>query len=281
MPADLRREGRFVWPELLTYRSFDGQQVSGFVFKPRSFRPRAGYPALLMFRDTLDGQHSASWDPFIQFFVSNGYLVFAPNVRGSSGRGRDYRQLVAGQGGDHDVRDAFFGLDRLSSEALIDTERLGVFGAGTGGFLAASALVRDEARFKAAVSLYGIVDAVTAASYPGMSEWSRYMIGANPMENPIAYFERSLVNFVDELRTPIIFLFAGNNPAAPYQQLQQFAVQAEVKGKWYDYRIFENEPGDWRAWKPNSIRLSLEAMEVLFEKYLLDKDREIRLSRER
>jgi dipeptidyl aminopeptidase/acylaminoacyl peptidase len=281
MPGELRREARFIWPETTTYRSFDGTEMRALVYKPRGIKPKAGHPALLMFRDSVDGQNALSWDPFIQFFVSDGYVVFAPNVRGSSGQGKDFRQLVFEHGGDHDVRDAFIGLDKLSSEGLIDTRRLGVFGAGTGGFLATAALIKDEARFKAAVCLYGIMDAVTAASYPSMSEWTRYMIGSTPMSNPLAFYERSLVNFVDKLRTPIIFLYAQNDTAAPFQQLQQFAVQAEVKGKWFDYRVFEDEPRAWQQWRPNDLRQALEAMDALFEKHVLGKDREIRLSRNR
>lgn len=281
MPEDLRREGRFVWPDRLSYRSFDGQEIVALVYKPKGSRPRNGHPALLYFRDTLDGENAVTWDPTIQYLVSNGYLVFAPNVRGSGGRGRGYRELVVGQGGDHDVRDALFGLDRLSSEGLIDNEKLGVLGAGTGGFLATASLIRGESRFKAAVGINAIVDVVTAASYPETAEWARYMIGTGPLENPSAYYERSIVNFVDKLRTPIIFLQAGHNPTAPVQQLQQFVVQAEVKGRWYDYRVFENEPGDWGSWRAANTRFALEAMEAVFDKYLLGREREVRLSRNR
>jgi dipeptidyl aminopeptidase/acylaminoacyl peptidase len=281
MPAELRRESRFVWPDRIAYRSFDGQEISALVYKPKGRRPSSGHPALLFFRDTLDGEHAFAWDPIIQFLASNGYLVFAPNVRGSGGYGRAYRDLIAGHGGDHDVRDALFGLDRLSSEGLIDTERLGVLGAGTGGFLTAATLIRGETRFKAAVSINAIVDTVTAASYPETSEWARYMIAANPLEAPMPYYERSLVNFVDKLRTPIVFLYAGHNPAAPFQQLQQFAVQAEVKGRWYDYRVFENESGEWRTWRAANMRFALESMEMVFEKFLMGREREIRLTRNR
>jgi dipeptidyl aminopeptidase/acylaminoacyl peptidase len=281
MPPDLRREARFVWPDLTTYRSFDGTEVRALVYKPRGSKPKAGHPALLMFRDTLDGQNAIEWDPFIQFFVSDGYVVFAPNVRGSSGQGKNFRQLVYEHGGDYDVRDAFIGLDKLSSEGLIDTERLGIFGAGTGGFLATAALIKDEARFKAAVCLYGITDAVTAASYPAADNWSRYLIGSTPMANPLAYYQRSLVNFVDKLRTPIIFFYGGDNASSPFQQLQEFAVQAEVKGKWFDYRVFDNESEGWQYWRPNNLRQTLEGMDALFEKHLLGRDREIRLSRNR
>jgi dipeptidyl aminopeptidase/acylaminoacyl peptidase len=281
MPPDLRREGRFVTPDLISYRSFDGTEIQGLVYKPRDVKPKTGHPALLVFRDSIDGQNAMGWDPFIQFFASDGYVVFAPNVRGSSGRGKDFRQLAFERGGDYDVRDAFIGLDRLSSEGLIDTARLGVFGAGTGGFLATAALIKDESRFKAAVCLYGIVDAVTASSYPGMGNWTRYMIGASPMSNPLAYYERSLVNFIDKLRTPIIFLYTSGDPSAPFQQLQQFAVEAEVKGKWFDYRVFEEESQGWQHWRPSSLRQALEAMDALFEKHLLGRDRDIRLSRSR
>ena len=281
MPPELRRESRFVWPERMAYRSFDGQEISALVYKPKGIRPASGYPALLLFRDTLDGGHVTAWDPVVQFLASNGYLVFAPNVRGSGGNGRAYRDIVSGHGGDHDVRDALFGLDRLSSEGMIDTERLGVIGSGTGGFLTTAALVRGETRFKAAVCINGIVDAVTAASYPETSAWAHYMIGGNPLQNPMAYYERSLVNFVDKLRTPIVFLNAGHSFTSPPQQLQQFAVQAEVKGRWYDYRVFENESGDWATWRVANTRYALEAMEALFAKHLLGGEREIRLSRNR
>lgn len=281
MPFDLRREARFVWPDLITYKSFDGTDVRALVYKPRGTKPKRGHPALLMFRDSLDGQNAVAWDPFVQFFVSDGYLVFAPNIRGSSGRGKEFRHLVFEHGGDHDVRDAFIGLDKLSSEGLIDTQRLGVFGAGTGGFLATAALIKDESRFKAAVCLYGIVDAVTAASYPSMGNWSRYMIGSTPISNPLPFYERSLVNFVDKLRTPIIFFYAGDDTSAPFQQLQEFAVQAEVKNKWFDYRVFENESEGWQHWRPNNLKQALEGMDALFEKHLLGRDREIHLSRNR
>jgi dipeptidyl aminopeptidase/acylaminoacyl peptidase len=281
MPNDLRREARFVWPDKTTYRSFDGTEIAALVYRPRGVKPKAGHPAILMFRDTTDGQLATAWNPFIQFFVSDGYVVFAPNVRGSTGRGKNFQQLVFEYGGDHDVRDAFFGLDKLSSEGLIDAQRVGVFGAGTGGFLTTAALVKDEGRFRAAICLYGIIDAVTAASYSNTESWTRYLIGSTPMTNPLPFYERSLINFVDKLRTPIIFLYPRDHSSAPFQQLQQFAVQAEVKGKWFDYRIFENESESWHYWSPTNLRLTLEAMDALFEKHLLGRDREIRLSRNR
>jgi hypothetical protein len=58
-------------------------------------------------------------------------------------------------------------------------------------------------------------------------------------------------------------------------------VQAEVKGRWYDYRVFENEAGDWGTWRAANARFALEAIESVFDKYLLGQEREVRLSRNR
>lgn len=279
MPSDLRRESRFVWPDPLVFRSFDGEEIRGLVYKPRGPKPRAGHPTVLFFRETVDGQHAMSWDPFVQYLVSNGFLVFAPNVRGSAGRGRDFRQMIYQHGGDHDVRDAFIGLDRLSAEGMVASEQVGVLGAGTGGFLATAAVIRDETRFRAAASLYGIVDAASAFSYPTMEAWTRYMIGATPMTNARSFYERSILNFVDKLRTPIVFIYASDDGSAPVQQLHQFAVSAEVNAKWFDYQILQNEPRGYLRWRPQSLRVALEGVGALFERFLQGKDRDIKLTR--
>ena len=281
MPLALQRESRFVTPEEFVYSSFDSEEISALVYRPRGAPANTRHPAILVFRDTLEGQSAVAWNPFVQSFVSDGYLVFSPNVRGSSGRGKDYRQAIFGRGGEMDIRDAFMGLDRLAGEGLIDADRVAVFGSGTGGFLASAALIRDESRFVAAVSLQGVIDLVTASSYPTMATWTRYMIGSTPIAAPLLFYERSLTNFVDTLRTPIIFFYGGSDPTAPFQQIEQFAVQAEAQGKWFDYRVFDGEPHGWHRWRPSSMRVALEATDALFENHLMGGNRPIRLTRNR
>ena len=124
-PAALGDPDLFVWPEFIEYKSFDGREVAGLVYKPKGSRAGDRLPALFFFRANSNGQHPVQWHPYIQYFVSRGYLVFAPNFRGSTGRGKDYRQSVFTHGGDHDLRDAFLGMDRLARR------RMG--GHGTGG----------------------------------------------------------------------------------------------------------------------------------------------------
>ena len=80
---------------------------------------------------------------------------------------------------------------------------------------------------------------------------------------------------------PSYFSTAETIEEPPFQQIEQFAVQAEIEGKWFDYRIFEAEPHGWHRWRPASLRVVLEASNALFERYLRGRNREIRLTRNR
>ena len=72
-------------------------------------------------------------------------------------------------------------------------------------------------------SIQKAVDAAPPQKYspsvPGRRVLATSMFTPQPIENPMPYYERSIVNFVDTLRTPIIFLYARQNPSAPFQQL--------------------------------------------------------------
>ncbi|MEQ9449874.1 MAG: DPP IV N-terminal domain-containing protein, partial [Rhodospirillaceae bacterium] len=105
----IRDADLFVWPEFIVYKSFDGREVAGLEYKPKGSKAGDKLPALFFYRANSNGQHPQQWHPYIQYFVSKGYLVFAPNFRGSTGRGKDYRQAVFTRGGEDDLRDAFIG----------------------------------------------------------------------------------------------------------------------------------------------------------------------------
>jgi len=153
--ASLRNPDLFVWPEFFEYKSFDGLKVAGLVYKPKGSKAGDKLPALFFFRANSNGQHPIQWHPYIQYFVSRGYLVFAPNFRGSTGRGKTYRQAVFTRGGEDDLHDAFIGMDMLAADGWVDPKRVGVFGGSTGGFFTNAAITKDPNRFKAAGAWYG------------------------------------------------------------------------------------------------------------------------------
>lgn len=265
----------FVEPEFIEYTSFDGLEVAGLVYKPKGASAGDRLPGLFFFRANSNGQHPKQWHPYIQYFVSRGYLVFAPNFRGSTGRGKAYRQAVHTHGGDHDLRDAFIGMDLLAGQGWVDPGRVGAFGGSTGGFYTTTAVTKDPGRFRAGIVWYGSTDLVTLSTYGGMEGWNRFLIGRTPMENPRNYYERSIIYHADEIDVPLLFLYAQGDGAARFQQIEQYGIQAEIHGNWYDWVVYGGEPHGWYHWGPSSVRQSLEIMSAMFDTFILGDEHDV------
>ena len=274
-PPALGDPDLFVEPEFIEYTSFDGLEVAGLVYKPKGASAGDRLPALFFFRANSNGQHPKQWHPYVQYFVSRGYLVFAPNFRGSTGRGKAYRQAVHTHGGDHDLRDAFIGMDLLAGQGWVDPTRVGAFGGSTGGFYTTTAVTKDPGRFRAGIVWYGSTDLVTLSTYGSMEGWNRFLIGRTPMENPRNYYERSIIYHADEIDVPLLFLYAQGDGAARFQQIEQYGIQAEIHGNWYDWVVYGEEPHGWYHWRPASVQQSLEIMSGMFDTFILGEEHDI------
>ena len=272
----IRDASAFVWPEFIEYKSFDGREVAGLVYKPKGSKAGDKLPALFFYRANSNGQHPMQWNPYIQYFVSKGYLVFAPNFRGSTGRGKDYRQAVFTRGGEDDLRDAFIGMDMLAAEGWVDSSRVGAFGGSTGGFFTTASVTKDPARFKAGVVWYGSTDLVTLSTYAGMERWNKFLIGKTPMENPENYYNRSLIYHADRVKTPLLFLYAQGDSAARFQQIEQYGIQAEIHGNWYDWVEYAEEPHGWYHFRPDSTKNMLTIMSSMFDKFVLGESGDVK-----
>src|SRR5205809_1037629 len=140
--------------EPMRWRSFDGREIEGLLTYPTGYRPGAPVPLLTIlhggppssFTQTFTGGVGAY--P-IAAFASAGFAVLRPNVRGSSGYGREFRYANVRDWGGGDFQDAMAGIDALVQRGVADRERLGVMGWGYGGDLSGLALNR-AARFRAA-----------------------------------------------------------------------------------------------------------------------------------
>lgn len=271
----LRDPEAFVWPEFVEYTGYDGLDVAGLVYKPHGAEAGDRRPGLFFFRANSNGQHPKQWHPYVQYFVSRGYVVFAPNFRGSTGRGKAYRQAVHTHGGDHDLRDAFIGMDMLVEQGWVDPDRVGAFGGSTGGFFTSTAITKEPDRFRAGIVWYGSTDLVTLSTYGSMEGWNRFLIGGTPMTNPRNYYERSIAYHADTVDVPLLFLYAQGDGAARFQQIEMYGTQAEIFGNWYDWVVYGGEPHGWYHWRPDSVERSLRIMDDMFARYIAGEDRDV------
>jgi dipeptidyl aminopeptidase/acylaminoacyl peptidase len=137
----------------ILYESYDGTPVEGFLLFPHAYDSLAGsYPLIVM---NHGGPHSASGYGFNfknMLFAANGYFVFLPNFRSSTGYGDDFKWGTWGAWGTNDGEDVLAGVDHLIERYPIDRSRVGSTGHSYGGILTNWLITRYPDRFKAAVS---------------------------------------------------------------------------------------------------------------------------------
>ncbi|HCK61321.1 MAG TPA: hypothetical protein DHW11_08855 [Gemmatimonadetes bacterium] len=141
------------WERIL-YESYDGTAIEGFLLYPHGYNEQSSteYPLIVV---NHGGPHSASGYGFNfknQFFAANGYFVFLPNFRSSTGYGDDFKWGTWGAWGTKDGEDALAGVDHLIERYPIDSARVGSTGHSYGGILTNWLITRYPDRFRAAVS---------------------------------------------------------------------------------------------------------------------------------
>ncbi len=137
--------------EEISWPSTDGTIVRGFLTKPPDFTPGRAYPTLLHLHGGPTSQFDNGFDFEQQFFAAHGYLVVAPNPRGSAGRGQAYATAIYRDWGNKDAADVISAIDSLVRRGLSDPRRLGIGGWSYGGMLTSYVIARDG-RFGAAVA---------------------------------------------------------------------------------------------------------------------------------
>jgi dipeptidyl aminopeptidase/acylaminoacyl peptidase len=138
--------------ETIRWNSYDGTQIEGFLMYPYGYDPARGpYPLIIM---NHGGPHSASGYGFAfknSLFAANGYFVFIPNFRSSTGYGDDFKWATWGGWGNKDGEDVVSGVDWLVARYPIDRDRVGTTGHSYGGIITNWLITRYPDRFRAAI----------------------------------------------------------------------------------------------------------------------------------
>ncbi|MCL5029770.1 MAG: S9 family peptidase [Bacteroidetes bacterium] len=203
--------------EVVTYKSQDDKfDVDGILFKPKDFDPSKKYPLILALHG---GPYGRFQNVFLQTygirdFNNAGYLVFAPNPRGSSGYSDQFSQAALHDLGGGDYRDIMAGVNYIISKGFVDTSRIGVTGGSYGGYLT-NWIISQTHLFKAAVSMYGIFSFFTDWSNSVQPHFEKMWFGYNYWERPInvdnLFVSRSTAFYVQNIQTPTLILHGAND----------------------------------------------------------------------
>jgi dipeptidyl aminopeptidase/acylaminoacyl peptidase len=251
MPAGLDHS-LFVEPELVHYPGPDGQMVPGWLYVPKGLDRSVKHPAIVWIHGDGINQNYMGWhvqrnyavySSFHQYLLQQGYVVFAPDYRGSIGYGRAWRQGVYMDVGGKDAKDAWMSANYLKTLSYVDADRIGVWGLSYGGFFTLIAVTDQPRLFRAAVDVAGVVDYAMYYEDPYHGGWTASRIGT-PDEHPQVYAQASPVSKIDKLERPLLVLHGTADVNVPYLHSVRLVDEALKKGRG-DLVTFMVYPGEF------------------------------------
>jgi len=225
-------------PDLVRYESFDGLEVPAFLTVPDGEGP---FPAIVDIHGGPESQRRPSFSAVTQYFLSHGYAVFEPNVRGSTGYGKAYTHLDDVENRMDSVADIEAGVEWLGERPEIDTDRVVAKGGSYGGFMVLAALTEYPDLWAAGVDIVGIANFVTFLEHTG--DWRRELREAeygSLTENREFLESISPINNVDRIEAPLLVLHGENDPRVPVGEAEQIAEEAGEHVS-TDLVVFEDE----------------------------------------
>ncbi|WP_225333652.1 S9 family peptidase [Halomicrobium urmianum] len=249
-------EETFVEPELVRYESFDGVEVPAFFSLPRNAAtPSAGaegdaredhdgdgVPVVVDIHGGPESQRRPSFSGLTQYFLSRGYAVFEPNVRGSTGYGTEYTRLDDVDNRMDSVRDLKAGAEWLRDHPAVDADRIVAMGGSYGGFMVLAGMTEYPDLWAAGVDVVGIANFVTFLENTG--SWRRSLREAEygSLAEDREFLESiSPINSVDRIAAPLFVVHGANDPRVPVGEAEQIVDEVEQRDVPVEKLIFEDE----------------------------------------
>jgi dipeptidyl aminopeptidase/acylaminoacyl peptidase len=226
---------------LVSVQAFDGLSIPVNLYLPKVDPPRP-LPTLVIFHGGPATSYAIRWTPFARFFVSLGYAVLEPNVRGSSGFGRAYENADNLEKRGDWLKDLESINAWTKSQPWCDADRVIVWGQSYGGYTTLMALTRQPTLWRAGVDLYGPADlkAFLRVADAGVRDYLATEFGDVDMDG--ALLDRfSPIRDVDAIVAPL-FVYAGqNDPRVPRSESDAIVLALRKQGTPVEYMVAPNE----------------------------------------
>jgi dipeptidyl aminopeptidase/acylaminoacyl peptidase len=256
----------FMQFEKISYRTSAGDfDIPAFVFRPLHVRGTRSHAALVWVHENIRGHLYEHYIPYIREATARGYVVIAPEYRGSIGYGQAFYDAIDYGGAEVDdvVTSVSVLRDRYSE---VDPTRIGIIGWSHGGMIALLAIFRNQATFKAAAAMVPVTNLFHRLASKGVDRQRqlidpRNRFGGAPNEKPAVYRDRSPLFQVDKLEIPLLVHLADNDTDVTIEEGSQLvdALRAR-KPSLAETKVYESPPGghtfdrrvDAKTWIPEN-----------------------------
>jgi dipeptidyl aminopeptidase/acylaminoacyl peptidase len=204
--------------------SVDGMEIPASLYQPLTKRGARGHAAMVWVHG---GVHGSWWSyrlfPFVKEAIQRGYVIIAPEYRGSTGFGAAHYNAI--DYGGKELDDVASAVEYLKTLPHVDPERIGIMGWSHGGYIASLLLFREQHPFKAGAAMVPVSNLVFRLGYKGPGyQWQfstqKDVLGL-PHEKKELYIERSPLYHVEKLKVPILVHVATNDTDVDYVEDQQ------------------------------------------------------------
>jgi dipeptidyl aminopeptidase/acylaminoacyl peptidase len=240
--AGVNSEG-MVEPYLVHYPSRDGKwTISAFLYVPFNMARNGQNAAIVYIHGGPTSQTMNSFNRFVQYAANQGYMVLAPNYRGSTGYGKEFQQANLFDMGGGDLQDVLAGVDWIKQTGHLDPKKIAVMGGSYGGYLSMMSVTKAPDVWAAGVPIVPFVNWFTEIENedPVLQQSDLATMG-DVVKNKALYEDRSPINFIDQIKAPLLLLAGGHDPRCPKSETQQVVDAIKKRGGTVDYKIYENE----------------------------------------
>lgn len=264
----------FVVPKLVHYETFDkvdgkSRMIPTFYYKPQ--KGKGPYPVVVSIHGGPEGQYVPYFSPTAQYYVNElGVAVLAPNVRGSSGYGKNFLKLDNAYKRENSVKDIGKLLDWIEDQPELDASRVAVVGGSYGGYMVLASMTHYDGRIKCGIDVFGISNFVTFLERTGEyrrdlrrveygderdPQMREFLVGISPTTN------------AHRITKPMFIVQGLNDPRVPVTESEQIVSAIRKNGGvvWY---LLAKDEGHGFSKKSNRDYYK-NAVFLFLEKYLL------------
>jgi dipeptidyl aminopeptidase/acylaminoacyl peptidase len=241
----------FMQMEKITYRSKVGDlDIPAFVFQPLKLRGAKGHPALVWVHENIRGHLYEHYIPYIREATSKGYIVIAPEYRGSIGYGKDFYDAI--DYGGNEVDDVVTAYDVLTKKyPAVDPARVGVIGWSHGGMITLLSIMRNPSMFKAAVAMVPVTNLFQRLAWKDVERQHQAIDPANrygglpgKADTNAVYKDRSPLYNVDKLQIPLYVGVTKNDQDVNIEEDMQLVDALRSRKPFLaETMVYDNPPG--------------------------------------
>jgi dipeptidyl aminopeptidase/acylaminoacyl peptidase len=252
--------------EVVRFRSYDGVQVPGILYRPRGARAGQRLPAVIHVHGGPGDESRIGYRPLVQYLVNHGYVVFEINNRGSSGSGRAFYHMDDRRHGSADLDDVVAAKNWLAQVHGVDPARVAIQGQSYGGFMALAGVTFRPEEFAAGIDLYGVSNwpRLLAATPAWWEDLRRLLFTEVGDPERDADYLRSIspLFHADRIRRPLLVLQGQNDPRVQPAESEDIVARVRANNVPVDYLLFPDEGHGFRK-KANQIAAYRRILEFL------------------